>query len=853
MAAEPERKRQRLSSSETPLVMDVNTPAKWDFLAPWCEELRGQLVFPLNGYIRVLGPRSKREKPFRIHGEDPEEEEETIDPEKEEADIELALWRTREAIELLSLVATVDKKAFHMLMTQQCGLTLDDDESDEEEEELRLVEEEADFIISDSEDEENDEEENEEQDEDNTDAVNDELSDEHERDIDVYVNEWDAAEEEEDDEDDDVLVLPPDAMKVERRLEHENFVLPRFEFISLNWFLSDQEMPNTRIENWEMFCLAEYQPSEEYKKAKARILELQADAPRNQRLVEIPVSLDFSGWTDTAEELAECMTQLSTFMETVKHRNQTLEMISVEAHARSGYETAFVYRISTVSVLMSHRDNFTDLLAERALQVLGSGVPVGKLHVYLKDTSKDDADKVASRAALGKLFAGMLVHPPDAQRNVLPSFAQLTIDCANSAPWQFEALCSALSASRAPIGQMSLTDMCAKDGIRAQYWKLLARTFFHTRSCKRGPFSSVRGLDIPNAELTLDDLAEVSAVLQERDQQATIEQQWEICEKSWLLRENTPLQFTEKEGEGRIVVTGDPVGLPFDTLVELVGSNSDESNDESEANKLDVIVPGYGHCSVPRKSVVAVTTQKQEQPEGEPLRSLSLSFRADAEGVEGLIKHVGWSLRELSLSFHRDMDVNAVVPTILASCPSVTKLSLCESFIDLDLFSTVYESGSDDFPTILSLNFEDVYAIGDGDGKLFMKRLGDPTTRLGKHLRELAIYAEEYGEPLDHSTLSELWVAMGKNSTLERLDIFVSRTMLSAIWKGRLRQLDGQILPPRPLPSPSKLAFLSATRPQDDKNDDEPIPAIQQLDQRVLSLIFEFAATRVVRSVLVRG
>uniref|UniRef100_H3GTS1 Uncharacterized protein n=1 Tax=Phytophthora ramorum TaxID=164328 RepID=H3GTS1_PHYRM len=718
MAAEPERKRQRLSSSETPLVMDVNTPAKWDFLAPWCEELRGQLVFPLNGYIRVLGPRSKREKPFRIHGEDPEEEEETIDPEKEEEDIEFALWRTREAIELLSLVATVDKKAFHMLMTQQCGLTLDDDESDEEEEELRLVEEEADFIISDSEDEENDEEENEEQDEDNTDAVNGELSDEHERDIDVYVNEWDAAEEEEDDEDDDVLVLPPDAMKVERRLEHENFVLPRFEFISLNWFLSDQEMPNTRIENWEKFCLAEYQPSEEYKKAKARILKLQADAPRNQRLVEISVSLDFSGWTDTAEELAECMTQLSTFMETVKHRNQTLEMISVEAHARSGYETAFVYRISTMSVLMSHRDNFTDLLTE---------------------------------------------------------------------------------------------------------------------------------------QLTLDDLAEVSAVLQEKDQQATIEQQWEICEKSWLLRENTPLQFTEKEGEERIVVTGDPVGLPFDTLVELVGSNSDESNDESEANKLDVIVPGYGHCSVPRKSVVAVTTQKQEQPEGEPLRSLSLSFRADAEGVEGLIKHVGWSLRELSLSFHREMDVDAVVPTILASCPSVTKLSLCESFIDLDLFSTVYESGSDDFPTILSLNFEDVYAIGDGDGKLFMKRLGDPTTRLGKHLRELAIYAEEYGEPLDHSTLSELWVAMGKNSTLERLDIFVSRTMLSAIWKGRLRQLDGQILPPRPLPSPSKLAFLSATRPQDDKNDDEPIPAIQQLDQRVLSLIFEFAATRVVRSVLVRG
>jgi hypothetical protein len=133
-----------------------------------------------------------------------------------------------------------------------------------------------------------------------------------------------------------------------------------------------------------------------------------------------------------------------------------------------------------------------------------------------------------------------------------------------------------------------------------------------------------------------------------------------------------------------------------------------------------------------------------------------------------------------------------------------------------------------------------------------MKLLGDPTSRLAKNLLELTLIAEEYAEPLGHPTLGELWMALEKNSRLEKVEVMASRTTLSVVLKQRLRRFNGQVLPPRPLALPCKLAFLSAARPEG-INDDEVPPALQRLDRRVLSLVFEFAATRVVRSVKVHG
>ncbi|KAG6617122.1 uncharacterized protein IUM83_04855 [Phytophthora cinnamomi] len=696
---EPERKRQRLEASDA-LVMDVNSSAKWDFLAPWCEELKDQLVSIPGGLIRVLGPRRKREKPFRFNFEDDDDdEEEKVDPQEEEKEIEQALWRTREAIELLSLVAQVDQRAFHMLMTQHCGLQLEDEESEEEEEEFRPMipgEVDDDFVFfeddesddGEEEGEEGDEDEEREQHEDNADdaradrggqdapgAVGSEIdadgTDTEREDDDAGPDERDGEDGNDDDEEeehDDVFVLPPDSLNSERKRERETFisVKPRFDFISLRDIPGAPEVPGSLFAECEKLMLAEYQPSAAYMKAKKSILDMlpaeRKVQQRIQRSLEIPVSLELTTWSKSADQLAGNVMELSSFMEA------------------------------------------------------------------------------------------------------------------------------------------------------------------------------------------------------EKEYQATVAHQWNICQTQWLLREGTAVQFTEQKGDERVLVSGDPLTLRQETLVILVESDADDTNDEAKSEWLDVIIPGYGQCRVPRDSAIAVPSEGSDSPVppiGVPLASLSLSLKAEAGGLPGLIKQIGWSLEKLSLSFHREVDVNAMVPTLLRSCPKMTKLSLCESFIDLDRFSTTYETLGDsdgaDAPVIRTLEFQDYYGIGDSEGKLFMKRLGDPTTRLAKDLRELSLLAEEYAEPLDHPTLSELWMAMEKNATLEKLEVMVSRTMWSAIWKRRLRQFHGQVLPPRSLPLSCKLAFLSACQPSDSSEAEKTSAAAHNLDRRVLSLIFEFAATRVVRSVKVWG
>lgn len=96
----------------------------------------------------------------------------------------------------------------------------------------------------------------------------------------------------------------------------------------------------------------------------------------------------------------------------------------------------------------------------------------------------------------------------------------------------------------------------------------------------------------------MDDTEEITAVLQEKEHQEKVAQQWSVCRKSWLLRAGTLVQFTEMDGAERVLAAGDPVALPCDTPVELVESNSDNSKDDAPSQSLDLIIPGYGQCRV---------------------------------------------------------------------------------------------------------------------------------------------------------------------------------------------------------------------------------------------------------------
>lgn len=155
----------------------------------------------------------------------------------------------------------------------------------------------------------------------------------------------------------------------------------------------------------------------------------------------------------------------------------------------------------------------------------------------------------------------------------------------------------------------------------------------------------------------------------------------------------------------------------------------------------NVVIPEFGICQVPQLAAVGAKEKAAYQPEA-PLTSLTLCLQARSDGVGQLFHRIGWSLQELSLIFSwqfygSESDAHAVLPTILMACPNLTSLTLrSDRDINLDWFATMYDSlGDAQLPILTSLKFRRFRNFGEGDGSLLAEQLGDPTTRLGRHLK----------------------------------------------------------------------------------------------------------------------
>jgi len=204
---------------------------------------------------------------------------------------------------------------------------------------------------------------------------------------------------------------------------------------------------------------------------------------------------------------------------------------------------------------------------------------------------------------------------------------------------------------------------------------------------------------------------------------------------------------------------------------------------------------------------------------------------------------VGWSLERLSLRLAR-IPFHAADAIVLL--PSILRTS-CRR-IDLDRFATTYgDSIGAQGPILTTLKFRHLSDFGEGDGVLFAQQLGDPATHLGQHLKELTISSDSWERPFDSQMLAVLWTSLSQNTTLEKLKLVVSDKNFTDQWARRFREFNGQVLPPQPLQQSSKLALLSVVCRPTPANDS----AVQRVDERALSLIFEFAATRVARCVQV--
>ncbi|EGZ29816.1 hypothetical protein PHYSODRAFT_294803 [Phytophthora sojae] len=170
--------------------------------------------------------------------------------------------------------------------------------------------------------------------------------------------------------------------------------------------------------------------------------------------------------------------------------------------------------------------------------------------------------------------------------------------------------------------------------------------------------------------------------------------------------------------------------LPFDTNVELVDYRDAYFECSGKVDEgMEVIVPSYGRCRVPRKCFADAVV------EGAPLTSLGLHFsteyRVDVEQSVGiLLHHIGWSLQHLGLEYYPQVNEDVLLSSILKACPRLTSLSICTRSIRLNRIVSQHERiGEDagiDGPMISKLRLAQVYDIGPDHGKIFMNRLARP-------------------------------------------------------------------------------------------------------------------------------
>ncbi|RLN90006.1 hypothetical protein BBJ28_00026412, partial [Nothophytophthora sp. Chile5] len=577
----PERKRQRLATADEQQQADPPSPpphrevppdvpampVNWDFLSPWCEELYGRLLM-VDGYVRAL--REKRSN-YVIDFEENDEEGEVKESEQAvKARLAASHARTREALELLTLVAHVDKSVWHMLLTERCGLRLDGEENDEEEGESIVLggEEEGVLLLNDEEDDEGEggEEDVHEEREGERGSEGGESSDENE-------------------DDEGTVDILRNAFNRERQIEREiELLIPQFDFATTiaRAFMERERAVQPPLEEWKALFFAETphsQPSAAYEKAKAQILAMQATGARARPQIgcalEIPVSLELGLWPSKQEHVTDYLQELSGFLQVMQSQAQQLEdRPSMKADA------TFVYRLRRLSLLLDH-SKITDLFATRLLAVFGPGIPVLSLGLSLNARS-NHVDKKATREALAKLLSGILLRLPNPADEESRAIDSLQIDCDMAHPWRFKALCSALAVARTPIAKVCLSNVCeyrSKAAVRRADWRALAHALLRSNACKGGQFSSVRGLELPDATVTMKDLAEVASVLKER----------EHCRQRWLLREGTLLQLLDREAEEGNATVSESVTLAFDTHVEFMEEHPGEKLDDDDSEWLDVI------------------------------------------------------------------------------------------------------------------------------------------------------------------------------------------------------------------------------------------------------------------------
>lgn len=542
------------------------------------------------------------------------------------------------------------------------------------------------------------------------------------------------------------------------------------------------------------------------------------------------------------------------------HHFPATPLSSKEASPTTHPECVFVVEVvefdaSLREMTFRLQDVLTDMAAT------GEGLVLSNLGVNLTpgDNFSYSCDSVAE--GVGSLLESLLCKPDSPARSKLKSLKL------SGGPWteaQLSRLCTAIAVTpSAKHISIALNMSYADQKTHTIMWEMIAFALFSRHSC-----SSLTSVTLSRVHIRREDVDAMELVADTEDPTWMLFSGWGGNKKASAERERErtstpPHTVTLPKGTKLALMRMEPNETYEDlsswSLTEDI-SRVTLMNDDGKSAYVDVLMPAYGVCEVPRDQILQGTASCCDAPRTE-VTSLTLQFgRGDPalhEDLLGLMMLVGFPLTYLGIQAIRPDGAVLQVGELLDWCRNLETLDIRDFTVATEPFITAYR----DFKLIISkvqCDFDDV--------PLLVRELADPSSPLARNLRHLSLgvhstYSRQ-SLPFEHSAaIAEM---LEFNATLECLEVADPDGMQSAA--ASLKRFHNTVAV-HPLPLSCKLAFISvfcgATPHARDPGSKRQRAASSSaadaigrfpdiLNRHILSGIFEFAATRARQRVYIR-
>ncbi|RLN98198.1 hypothetical protein BBJ28_00017230 [Nothophytophthora sp. Chile5] len=421
----------------------------------------------------------------------------------------------------------------------------------------------------------------------------------------------------------------------------------------------------------------------------------------------------------------------------------------------------------------------------------------------------------------------------------------LFLECGDMEDWVFERMCSALAMNQTTTTlELDMTPYADNNDSSwsSANWQWLTYACFSGRARQ---YSRLQGIKLIGRCITAEDVDAIAAALTSDGsdgdllgyscrQEELVNDVCIVANSSMRLSPVPPVG--SREGRSQFTVGGEIVGA------RLVGGDGDEDD------WVNVLVPGFGRCQTKRTSLI----RRDVPVPSSGISSMRIDFYDDPDwkDLHRFLALVGSSLTNLSLVL--DGFITRELEGIVTSCPRLVELKVYTPAAAVEFRLCGSKQGE------LVQSFSSDYAFADVIG--LVKALSDADNPLSKCVRRLRVLVVS-GRDEHGGLFGALLRMLEVNRTLECLEV-PDRSPRPAFFNA-LKTHDHAPLPvvQAELSMDRKLAFLSALSRSRRENtavtnrgQQPPTPTARhpELDHNVVTLIFLFAATPVIRRVFIR-